>query len=68
MHCLCYAPEIINTQLQLPENSTKNGKSEKKHTNTMHVKFTFYFSVDKTPRSLTAAIDAEVTCRTVISS
>lgn len=29
----------------------------------MHAKFNFYFSVDKTQRSLTAATDAEIICR-----
>lgn len=66
--CLCHVLEIINTQLQQSENSTQNGESEGKRANTTHMKFNFYFSVDKTQRSLTAAIDAEVICRNYTSS
>lgn len=50
----------MNTQLQQSERSAQKGKSEEKGTNTTHAKFNFYFSVDKTQRSLTAATDAEV--------
>lgn len=35
-------------------------KVGKKAQNTTHMKFNFYFSIDKTQRSLTAATDAEV--------
>jgi len=34
----------------------------------MQMQFNFYFSVDKTQRSLTAAIGAEVLCRNDTSS
>lgn len=49
--CLCWALEIMSTQLQQSERSAQKGKSEGKGTNTTHAKFSFYFSVDKTQRS-----------------